>query len=84
MKKEVILQKSNINSAFEKMKVKGKIDPAVMEKYGFKNDEKTRSTVSYSPSSHARNLPGHVSAQNAKTNTLDVYPYSNKTDDRRT
>ena len=43
------------------MKVKGKIDVAVMEKYGFKSDEKSRSINSYSPQSNARNIPGHVS-----------------------
>lgn len=78
MKKEVLLQKSNINTAFEKMKIKGKMDPAVMEKYGFRSEEKARSTMSYSPTSHARNLPGHVGSANVAKTTLDAYaPYTN-------
>ena len=81
MKKEVLLQKSNINAAFEKMKVKGKLDPVVMEKFGFISEQKSRSTVSYSPSSqNGRNkLPGHINSNSGgvgKT-TLDAYaPYT--------
>lgn len=34
MKKKAIIQKDNINQAFEKMKAKGKMDPRIMEKLG--------------------------------------------------
>jgi hypothetical protein len=34
MKKKAIIQKNNINQAFEKMKAKGKMDPRMMEKLG--------------------------------------------------
>ncbi len=34
MKKAAIIQKNNINQAFEKMKAKGKMDPRMMEKLG--------------------------------------------------
>ena len=34
MKKQAIIQKNNINLAFDKMKAKGKMDPRVMEKLG--------------------------------------------------
>jgi hypothetical protein len=46
------------------MKVKGKLDPVVMEKFGFRSEQKSRSTVSYSPSSqNGRNkLPGHINS----------------------
>ena len=34
MKKQAIIQKNNINLAFDKMKAKGKMDPRIMEKLG--------------------------------------------------
>ena len=34
MKKKAIIQKNDINVAFEKMKTKGKMDPRIMEKLG--------------------------------------------------
>lgn len=34
MKKQAIIQKNQINQAFEKMKAKGKMDPRIMDKLG--------------------------------------------------
>jgi len=34
MQKEAIMQKTQINEAFEKMKAKGKMDPNILDKMG--------------------------------------------------
>lgn len=51
MKKEALIQKKNINEAFDKMKSKGKMDPNTLEKLGLNtvgSDAKSRIT-SHSP-----------------------------------
>lgn len=79
-----MLQKQNINNAFEKMKIKGRMDPAIMEKYGFKQDDFTNSKESYSPKNLEKNqLPGHVSSTHKQQmkNTIDAAyaPYTHNT-----
>jgi len=45
MQKEAQVQKTKINDAFDKMKVKGKMDPNIMEKLGFNTASKDRNSV---------------------------------------
>ena len=51
MKKQTALQKAQINEAFDKMKLKGKIDPNALAKMGFdvKPSKHDDSDISYIP-----------------------------------
>ena len=64
MKKEALIQKKNINEAFDKMKSKGKMDSQTLEKLGINtvgSEVKSR-LASHSPMQirNNRNLPGHI------------------------
>ena len=75
MKKEALIQKKNINEAFDKMKTKGKMDTNTLEKLGINtqaSDIKSR-VASHSPMQirNNRNLPGHIGGGQHKT--MDDY-----------
>lgn len=76
MQKQAIVQKTMINEAFEKMKVKGKMDPNIMEKLGM-TSTKAQSIEGENKGGY-RSTSGSTGVKGHNPRTMSMAPIQNR------